>query len=105
MPPALPSVRDYADYRRFLRDHYAARKRLDPAFSYAVFARRAGVSRIHLKRVLDGMGLSPASIRGYARGLNLAGPDAECFSLLVNVNQAAGGAARRAASAKLRHWI
>jgi uncharacterized protein (TIGR02147 family) len=48
------SVYDYEDYRRFLADSYAGRKRLNRGFSYGVFARRAGVARSYLQMVMDG---------------------------------------------------
>ena len=103
--PGLPKVTDYADYRRFLKDTYDARKRLDPAFSHGAFAKRAGVARSHLKGVLNGENLSPASVRAYARGLGLTGGEGEYFGLLVQANQAKGPAARRTATGALRRWL
>ncbi len=105
MPRTLPKVTDYADYRRFLQDHYDFRKRQDPAFSYGAFAKRAGVARSHLKGVINGENLSPASVRSYARGLGLDERESEYFALLVQANQAKGPAAKRTATGALRRWL
>lgn len=81
---ALPSVFDYEDYRAFLRDHYVAKKRFERGYSYAVFARAAGVSRSHYQMVAEGRRpLSPRSALRYARGMRLNEEQAACFGLLV----------------------
>ena len=84
-PPASPRIFDYEDFRNFLQDFYAHEKTRVRGFSYAVFARRAGLSsRSHLKLVMDyGMSLSPSVLEGYLRALRLSGPEAEYFRLLT----------------------
>ena len=101
----IPKITEYGDYRRFLRDYYAARKRSDPSFSYGSFAKRAGVARNHLKGVLDGKGLSPSSIQGYSKGLGLDETEAEYFRLMVSANQTKGAVARRAYTGAMRRWL
>ncbi len=99
----LPRVEDYVHYRRFLKDTYETRKRLDPSFSYGSFAKKAGVARSHLKGVLDGKrNLTPASLRRYVKGLGLSDEEGEYFEFLVGADQAKGPLERRAAISRLR---
>lgn len=85
MARKAPDLLAYADYRRFLKDHYAWRKARDRAFSYGAFARRAGLgSRGHLKEVMDGKkALTPAMAERYCKGLGLTGEKADYFRLLA----------------------
>jgi uncharacterized protein (TIGR02147 family) len=49
------SVYDYTDYRRFLRDSYEARKKVNPAFSHRMIGQKAGFkSNGHFARILGG---------------------------------------------------
>ena len=82
---ALPRIFDYEDYRAYLKDYYRARKAQDPAFSFGVFARRAGISsRAYVKLVMDGRrNLSADFIQRFSRGLKLTMDEAEYFQYLV----------------------
>lgn len=106
IPKGLPCVFDYDDYRRFLRDDYAARKRADPRWSYGVFARRAGLaSRTYLKLVADGdRDIAPATARRFAAALRLGSDESRCFALLVAWNQSKDPASREKAHGELRRW-
>lgn len=91
-----PSVFDYDDFRAYLRDYYAHQKRLNPRFSYGIFAKRAGLtSRGHLKVIIDGIrNLTPEWAEKYVRGLGLEGRAAEYFHVLVKACQARDPAER-----------
>ena len=101
----LPCVEGYVHFRRFLRDYYEAKKRLDPSFSYGAFAKKAGVARSHLKGVMDGKrGLTPDSLKRYVKGLGLSDEDGRYFRFLVEAEQAKGVASRRDVTSRIRKW-
>jgi uncharacterized protein (TIGR02147 family) len=51
----MQEVYKYIDYRRYLADYYADRKKHQRYFSYRFFAGQAGVkSPVFLKQVIDG---------------------------------------------------
>ncbi len=85
-----PNLFSYTDFRVYLRDFYAWKKQILPAFSYRFFSRKAGLgSPNYLKLVMDGSrNLSHKSLTAFLRGLDLAGPKAEYFENLVLYNQA-----------------
>ena len=63
-----PEVFEYLDYRKYLRDFYASRKRGGRGFSYRAFSRRAQLqSPNYLKLVIEGQ-------------RNLTGPMANRFA-------------------------
>ncbi|HHH27276.1 MAG TPA: TIGR02147 family protein [Polyangiaceae bacterium] len=86
----LPSVYEYVDYRRFLEDHYKARKRQDKKFSFRFFARRAGLSSSNfLKLVMDGKrNLGATTIDKFVTALKLTPDEASFFADLVAFDQA-----------------
>lgn len=86
----LPSVYEYADYREFLRDHYAASKRMMQKYSFRYFARRAGLSSSNfLKLVMDGKrNLGPSTIDKFVKALKLDAEEATFFADLVALDQA-----------------
>lgn len=106
IPQGPPSVLSYDDHRAFLRDLFAWRKAKDRHFSFAVFARNAGLaSSSHLKSVLDyGLNLSPEAVEKYVAGFRLQGKEAEEFRLLVRACQAKAGPAGEAARGALRRF-
>lgn len=105
---SLPSVYDYIDYRAFLRDHFAASKKLLPQYSFRYFARRAGLSSSNfLKLVMDGKrNLGPSALEGFVKALKLDDSDTAFFRDLVALAQAETVAERNRAfervSANLR---
>src|SRR5262245_40963554 len=85
-----PSVFDYDDYRKFLRDTYAANKKLTPKFSFRFFAKQAGFSSpMTLKRVIEGhRNIATPSIAKFAKALKLNGEETQFFSNLILFCQA-----------------
>ncbi|MBD3393366.1 MAG: TIGR02147 family protein [Chitinivibrionales bacterium] len=82
---SIVCVFDYTDYRRFLADYYACRKKSDRAFSYRYFAKRLGISSSGLyKEVIDGKrGLSRTLIVKFSQALKLNKREAEYFENMV----------------------
>ena len=80
----------YQDYRRWLADFYAERKREGRGFSYRAFSKRAGLaSPNHLKRVIEGeRNLSAEMAQRFADACGLVGKEAQYFCALVDFNQA-----------------
>lgn len=85
-----PLVFEYLDFRNFLKDMYAYRKKKDQYFSYRHFSGKAGfASPNFLKLVIDGQrNLSPTSILKIAKGFSLKGTQRDFFENLVLMNQA-----------------
>lgn len=85
-----PLVFEYLDYRIFLKDMYAYRKKKDQYFSYRQFSGKAGfASPNFLKLVIDDQrNLSPASILKIAKGFGIKGTQRDFFENLVLMNQA-----------------
>lgn len=90
MAGELPSVYEYVDYRKFLEDHYKARKRQDAKYSFRFFARRAGLSSSNfLKLVMDGKrNLGATTIEKFVAALKLDPDEASFFADLVAFDQA-----------------
>lgn len=70
----MRSLFEYLDYRKFLADYYAFKKKANRTFSYRVFNVKAGISSpVFLKLVIDGkrnLGLSSIEKFIIALGLN-----------------------------------
>src|SRR5215217_1707323 len=90
--PRLPDILDYTDYRKFLLDHYRARKELDPAFSLRVLARQAGFpSHGLLKYLMEGeRNLTQKTLVKLLPALGFDAEQARYFENLVFFNQAKG---------------
>ena len=80
-----PDIRQYSDYRAYLRELIPHLKATDAEFSYRTFSRRAGFSSPnYLKLVAEGQrNLAAASIEKFARGLGLDRRERRVFRLLV----------------------
>jgi uncharacterized protein (TIGR02147 family) len=87
---SMPSVFDYLDYREFLREYYSDRKSRSPAFSYQVFAVKAGFrSKTLLHQIIDGKrNISSDALFKIADALDLKGKAFHYFKDLVAYNQA-----------------
>lgn len=87
---AAPDIFTYLDYRKFLRDWFAARKAGNPRFSHRAFARRAKqASPSLLLHVIEGKrNLTPATTEAFTNAMALTGEEAEFFSALVAFDQA-----------------
>jgi uncharacterized protein (TIGR02147 family) len=101
--PSAIEVFEYLDYRAFLADFYAERKRQARGFSFRAFSRRAGLkSPNYLKLVIDGArNLSPPMAERFAQACGLEGDAARFFVDLVAFNQAATSVEREKQYAKL----
>lgn len=99
----MKSILEYLDYRKFMQDFYAEKKRTS-AFSWRDFAARAGYSSpVFLKLVCDGKnGLSRKVVRKVGEAMNLAGYELDFFQNLVEFNQAKRDANRKAAYENMR---
>ncbi len=85
-----PQVREYLDYRKFLKDFYHQKKESSVDYSYRVFARMAGIaSPSHLKMVMDGKrNLTHATLKKYQQAIGFKRKqDSTYFELLVSYNQ------------------
>lgn len=91
----------YLDYRGFLADFYAAKKRR--GFSYRAFSRAAGLGAPnYLKLVIAGeRNLTAAMAERFAASCGLSGDAAAYFQHLVEFNQAKTAAERNKSYARL----
>lgn len=89
-PGVIPSVFQYKNYRKFLADWLAFKKKVQPSYSGAVFARKAGLaSHTLLGMVIRGeRNLTHKTVRAFARALELTGQQVHFFEALVHFNQA-----------------
>lgn len=83
-------IYQYTDYRKFLKDFYAAKKKASRAYSYRAFSKVAGLSsENYLWQVMNGkLNLGPASVQKFCVGLKLKRHEAAYFENLVLFNQA-----------------
>jgi uncharacterized protein (TIGR02147 family) len=87
----MPNIFEYTDYHKYLADWFEEKKKAQPAFSYGMFAKRAGFGDrgffhnvIHGKRDLTKESLTRVSLAiGHSRA------EAEYFENLVFFNKAA----------------
>lgn len=92
-PPAAPSLSEYVNYREYLRDFFAFKKKyfssvLRP-YSYAVFSAAADIkSPSYLKLVIEGQrNLSDEMASKFARALGLNKALTDEFRLMVRYGQ------------------
>ena len=88
-------ITDYQDYRQYMREFYEERKRVSD-FSWREFTKLAGFSSSgYLKLVCDGKTrLSRVGAVRVAGAMNLAGYQAQYFSLMVDLCEAANDVVR-----------
>jgi uncharacterized protein (TIGR02147 family) len=88
---SMVEISGYLNFREFLKDFYNFKKQESKSFSYAVFAKRAGLkSPNYLKLVIDGdRKLSEDLIPSFSKGLGLKKEHEAEFRLMVQMNQAA----------------
>jgi uncharacterized protein (TIGR02147 family) len=95
-PPTLgaasvsPDVYAFQDFRAYLTAWFQWKKQVQPHYSGAIFAKKAGFnSHTLLGMVIRGQrNLSATSIRAFCRALGLKGKEATYFEKLVLFNQA-----------------
>ncbi len=80
----------YDNFRKFLQDYFAARKRLHPHFSHRYFAQKAGFkSSSFAAHVMEGKRtLTESALQKMIGGLGLNEEQARFFTCLVRYNQA-----------------
>jgi uncharacterized protein (TIGR02147 family) len=90
--PALPSVFDYLDYRRYLADYLTARRLIDANFSLRAFALKAGLpisnSSFFSKVIAGKRNLTLDLQFRIAKALKLSAGETKYFGLLVQFVQA-----------------
>lgn len=94
---AAPSVFAYEDYRKYLKDFYTYRKKLDPQYSYQQFSLYADItSPNYLYRVIQkDYGITKGKLSAVLKGLKLKGRDAAHFELLVKYTDSRTTSSRR----------
>ncbi|MEZ4323255.1 MAG: TIGR02147 family protein [Myxococcota bacterium] len=98
----IPAVFSYLDYRAYLRDWFEARKREQPDYSYATFARDGGGSKAALANVLAGSRAPRAStLDAFARAMALAPNERNYLGLLVELSLAQNLTERREAMGRI----
>lgn len=85
-----PNIFDYIDYREYLADYYASKKEQNPQFSYRYFSRQAGFnSPGYLLDIVKGAkNISPKTMEGFCKILDLNNRKRQYFVDLVHFNQA-----------------
>ncbi len=83
------SIYKYEDYREFLREYFDHQKRAKKSFTRRYFSEKAGFSsHSFCNYILSGKrNLSYKSLQKFIKGLDLKGPKAKYFELLVFYNQ------------------
>ncbi len=86
----MPNIYEYTDYRKFLRDYYEEARKKNPAFSYQVFSRKAGIkSRGFLYNAVHGRrSLSMSHVFALSQAMHFNRYESEYFENLVAFNQA-----------------
>ena len=90
MPERPDSIYLYEDYRSYLKDFFAFRKKEERGFTHRVFAQRAGFSSSSFcLHVMEGRkNISGTSVAKFVAALGLEGAAARYFETLVWYNQA-----------------
>lgn len=85
-----PTPYTYLDYRGFLKDWFAEKKRANPRFSHRAFVRLTGQrSPSLLVDVIEGRrNLTPTTTAAFCRAMRLSDEASEFFGLLVELDQA-----------------
>lgn len=93
----MKPIEHYTDYRQFLKDFYADRKRRSATFSHRQFCLKAGIrSPSLLREVSEGRrNLTESSTQQFIKGLGLTETDAKYFASLVQYNQTQDPVARQ----------
>ncbi|MEZ4322543.1 MAG: TIGR02147 family protein [Myxococcota bacterium] len=98
----LPDVFAYLDYRTFLSDWLDARKRADPTYSYATFARDGGCSKAALANVVRGeRSPRPETLDAFGRAMSLTPAARNYLGMLVELDTERDGRKRLAAMERL----
>ena len=80
---------DFLDYRAYLKVHYDAQKRINPAFSYRYIAQKVGLDAGYVVKVFQGKyHLAENSIPPFIKLCKLGSRQAEYFETLVQFGKA-----------------
>ena len=98
-----PNVYEYLDYRLFLKNWFAWKKKSNPRYSHRLFARRADQrSPSLLLHVVDGRrNLTQKAREGFCAAMALGVKEARFFGFLVELDQAETPGARSDAMAAI----
>lgn len=105
MNPPRPDIFEYDDFRPYLKDLYLYTKRINPKFSYRLFAKRVGIpSSAYLPLLIDGRrNLVNGNITRVALAFRLTKEEHQYFEALVQFSQAKDQETRRYYSELLRN--
>jgi uncharacterized protein (TIGR02147 family) len=85
----MKSIKEYMEYRNFLRDYYEENKNLKPYFSFRYMENKVSINASHLAKVFQKQRhISESQIEIFIKFCNLQGSDAEYFAALVQFNRA-----------------
>jgi uncharacterized protein (TIGR02147 family) len=85
----LPTIFDYLDFVKYLRDYYEARHAIDRWFSYRYIHSKTGIDPGYLYKIFQGKkSLSQEKIPAITRMLGFSKKEKEYFTLLVMYGQA-----------------
>lgn len=80
----MKSIKEYYDYRDFLKDFYYEKKLTSPFFSYRLLGSKIGIDASHLVKIFQKQRhIGTASIETFIAFCGLSGSEAEYFSTLV----------------------
>ena len=90
MAPKLPNIFDYNDFRKYLKDYQAAKRRHDRRFTKSAICKLLGLpnSRSYFNDVLNGKLVSNTYIERFVKLLEFDTDEARFFRVLVKFNQA-----------------
>jgi uncharacterized protein (TIGR02147 family) len=85
----MRSVKEYLEYRDFLRDYYEEKKLSAPYFSYRYMGQKVAIDPSHLVKIFQKQRhIGGSSIETFITFCGLSGSDAEYFDALVHFNKA-----------------
>ena len=86
----MERIEFYTDYRKYLDDFYAERKKRHTYFSYRYFCQKAGLSSpaLYTEVVKGHRNLTERTTEAFIKGMGLTETDAKFFRVLVRFNQA-----------------
>jgi uncharacterized protein (TIGR02147 family) len=85
---SMKSVKEYFEYRDFLKDFFEDRKSENPFFSYRYMGNKVSIDASHLVKIFQKQRhVGTASIEVLIDFCDLKGTDAEYFAALVNFNK------------------
>jgi uncharacterized protein (TIGR02147 family) len=91
------NVFDYSDFRKYLADYYADKKRDNPRFSYQIIANKAGIrNKGFIYNIIRGKkALLKSNIYKISHALGHTRYEAEYFETLISFSQTRDAAGRR----------